>query len=172
MGLNTEFTFETFVHKPHYDLAYQEALKAAELNPLNPPRNPLYFWGGIKWDRIHLVHAIANRALEKGHRTLLVTIPEFIDRMQEAQRADAIEDFRFRVRTPDVLVVHDLQYLTNYPELEEEFFHTIDDVRNNKGQLVLSSDVRLQSLVFQRVPDELKSRFQWGLIAGMDPEKS
>ena len=159
-----ECTFENFVVGSHNELAFQSALRVANDGPsTQPPSNPLFIYG-LGFDRLHLAQAIANRATANGFTVEYVTFRGFAAGLKKAQQVDSLEEFRQRFRTPDFLVVDDIQAIIHNRQAQQEFFHTLDDLIRANHQVVLSSDRSPNLIPLQQLGPEIHSRFVWGLV--------
>lgn len=160
-----KYTFSTFIVGQSNRLAHAGCLAVAE-NP-GASYNPLFIYGGVGLGKTHLLHAIGNRVLDDAKRALYVSAETFANELINAIRTQTTEEFRARYRTIDVLLLDDVQFLIGKERTQEEFFHTFNDLYQNNGQIVLSSDRPPRAFV--GLEERLRSRFEWGLSADIQP---
>ena len=163
--LNQRYTFERFVVGHENRLAHAASLAVAD-KP-GAVYNPLFIYGATGLGKTHLLHAIGHRAWATHHRVLYATSEQFTNEFVESIRQGRTEEFRAKYRYLDVLLIDDVQFLAGKERTQEEFFYTFNDLHSGSSQLVISSDrsPRLISLL----EDRLRSRFEWGLIADIQP---
>lgn len=163
--VNARYTFSDFVVGQANRLAHAGCLAVAE-NP-GMAYNPLFIYGGAGLGKTHLLHAIGNRALQDNHEVLYVSTETFANELILAIRNRTTESFRARYRSIEVLLLDDVQFLTNKEATQEEFFHTFNDLYQRNRQIVLSSDRPPKAFV--GLEDRLRSRFEWGLTTDVQP---
>jgi len=163
--LNERYTFERFIVGHENRLAHAASLAVAD-KPATV-YNPLFIYGGTGLGKTHLLHAIGHRAWSNHHRVLYVTAEQFTNQFVTSIAQGRTEEFRAKYRYVDILLIDDIQFLAGKERTQEEFFYTFNDLHAASGQLVISSDrsPRLISLL----EDRLRSRFEWGLIADIQP---
>ncbi len=166
--LDPRFTFETFVSASSNRLAFAAAQTVAE----TPGRsyNPLFIYGASGLGKTHLLHAIGNYILEnyRGHRVLYVTTETFLnDYVDAIRRGQSTIAFKRHYRECDVLLIDDVQFMQNKEGLQEELFHTYNDLHQAGKQIVLTSDRPPKSI--ETLEDRLRSRLLSGLLAEIDP---
>jgi chromosomal replication initiator protein len=165
--LDPNFVFETFVAASSNRLAHAAAQAVAE----TPGRsyNPLFIYGDSGLGKTHLLHAIGNYVSENFSRrkVLYVTTETFMNDFVDSLRSSTTLAFKRRYRECDVLLIDDVQFMENKEGLQEEFFHTYNDLKGASKQIVLTSDRPPKSI--ETLEDRLRSRFLSGLITQIDP---
>ncbi|MDX1630294.1 MAG: chromosomal replication initiator protein DnaA [Thermoanaerobaculia bacterium] len=165
--LNPKYRFEAFVVGNSNQFAHAAARAVAE----SPSRsyNPLFLYGGVGLGKTHLLHAIAHEIQRSHPRRILayLTAEQFVNELINSIRFDRMHAFRERYRNIDVLAIDDIQFLANKERTQEEFFHTFNTLYTSQKQIVLSSDAPPRSI--PALEERLRSRFEWGLIADIQP---
>ena len=166
-GLNPRYTFDTFVKGASNQFALAAAHRVAE----TPARsyNPLFIYGPAGLGKTHLLHAIGNYVRDVHHlpRVRYVSTETLMNEFVDSIRTNTSNTFRRRYREVDVLLIDDIQFLERTEQLQEEFFHTFNDLHGRGSQIVISSD-RPPKLM-ATLEDRLRSRFEWGLITDIQP---
>jgi chromosomal replication initiator protein len=167
VSLNSRFSFDTFVAASSNRLAHAAAQAVAETP--GGSYNPLFIYGDSGLGKTHLLHAIGNYVRENfpKRRVLYVTTETFMNDFVDSLRMSTTMAFKRRYRECDVLLIDDVQFMQNKEGLQEEFFHTYNDLHGNGKQIVLTSDRPPKSI--ETLEDRLRSRFLSGLITDIDP---
>jgi chromosomal replication initiator protein len=165
--LNPRYTFDSFIVGPSNQFAHA-ASKAVAARP-GRHYNPLFVYGGVGLGKTHLVNAIAFEALRvnSGSHVVYLSSEEFTTKLISSIRQERMEDFKERFRAVDVLIVDDVQFLAGRDRTQEEFFHTFNVLHSAGRQIVLTSDVPPQEI--HGLEERLRNRFEWGLIADIQP---
>lgn len=166
-SLNPRYTFDTFVVGGSNQFAHAAAMAAAD-RP-GHAYNPLFLYGGVGMGKTHLMHAIGHQAkqLYPSLRIEYVTAERFVNELIGALVNNQTIAFRDRYRSIDVLLIDDIQFIANKERMQEEFFHTFNSLHGAEKQIVISSDRPPKEL--SQLEERLRSRFEWGLIADLQP---
>ena len=162
---NARYTFDNFVVSPSNRLAYTAARSVAEKPGAS--YNPLFIYGGVGLGKTHLMQAIYQLAKKRNTKALYVSAEQFTNEFVSALQNKSTADFRGKYRHVDMLLIDDIQFLVGKEQTEESFFHTFNELHNANRQIVLASDRPPKSL--PDMGDRLCSRFEWGLIADIQP---
>jgi chromosomal replication initiator protein len=165
--LNTRFRFDNFVVGSCNQFAHAAARAVAD----SPSRsyNPLFIYGGVGMGKTHLMHAIGRELLEKypSIRVVYTSSERFMNEMIQCLRTNRMPSFQRHYRSADVLLVDDVQILAGKERMQEEFFHTFNELYDHQKQIVLSSDSAPKSTA--GLVERLRSRFEWGLMVDVQP---
>ena len=173
-NLNKNYNFDNYVVGNSNRLAHATALAVAE-SP-GETYNPLFIYGASGLGKTHLMHAIGNYIEEKTNKKILyISSEQFIDDFLKITRKDEnnksnydyVDYFKNKYRSIDVLIIDDIQYLSTTPKTQDEFFHTFNNLYNEKKQIIISSDRSPNDL--KLLEDRLKTRFCWGLTVDIFP---
>jgi chromosomal replication initiator protein len=162
-----KYTFDSYVVGASNQLARAAALAVAE----RPSKayNPLYLYGGVGLGKTHLMHAIGNHIQKQNHGTRLayMSSENFMNELVNAIRFERTIQFRQKYRNIDVLLMDDIQFIAGKERTQEEFFHTFNALYDAQKQIVISSDCPPKQI--PTLEERLHSRFEWGLIADIQP---
>ena len=165
--LNTNYAFENFVNGPSNQFAHASCLAVADAPGQH--YNPLFLYGSSGLGKTHLLHAVGNAVIKNKHEAVItyITSERFTNEMIYCLRFNKMWDFRRKYRNCDVLLVDDIQFISGKDRTQEEFFHTFNALYEAKKQIVVTSDIFPQDI--PDIEDRLRNRFQWGLIADIQP---
>src|SRR5947209_7542701 len=163
--LNPRYTFDAFIVGKSNQLAHAASMAVAE----NPWQiyNPLFFYGGVGLGKTHLLHAVGHMGELAGLNVLYVTSEKFTNEIINAIRSQKTAEFRMKYRQIDILLVDDIQFIAGKEATEEEFFHTFNTLYDANKQIVVTSDRPPKAI--HSLQDRLRSRFEWGLLADVQP---
>jgi chromosomal replication initiator protein len=166
-NFDPKYLFANFVKGKSNEFAEAAARRVAE-NP-SFSYNPLFVYGGVGLGKTHLLHAIGHEIQRSRPqlRVLYLAAEQFTNELINSIRFDRMPAFRERYRTIDVLMIDDVQFLANKERTQEEFFHTFNTLYTSQKQIILSSDAPPRSI--PTLEERLRSRFEWGLIADIQP---
>lgn len=166
-NFNEKYTFDNFVvgHNNRFAHAASEAVSKAPAKAYNP----LFIYGSVGLGKTHLLHAIGLEIKKKNPKSKidLISSEKFTNELINAIKDKKVEAFRAKYRTLDVLLVDDIQFLAGKEQTQEEFFHTFNDLHSNNKQIILTSDRPPKEIPTLEV--RLRTRFEWGLIADIQP---
>ena len=166
LALNPRFTFDSFV----VGSCNQFAHAAAQSVAMNPSRsyNPLFLYGGVGMGKTHLMHAIGRALTARGKMRIIYTTTEkFTNEVISGIKHERMAQLRARYRSVDVLLIDDIQTLGTKERTQEEFFHTFNELHDAQKQIVISSDCPPKEI--SGLVERLRSRFEWGLMADIQP---
>jgi chromosomal replication initiator protein len=165
--LNPRYTFDAFVIGSGNQFAHAACQAVAE----RPSKayNPLFLYGGVGMGKTHLMQAIGHEIKRQQPQAAIcyVSSEKFTNEMINSLRYDKMTSFRDKFRGVDVLLIDDIQFLAQKERTQEEFFHTFNALHESMKQIVIASDRPPKELA--EIEDRLRSRFEWGLIADIQP---
>jgi chromosomal replication initiator protein len=166
-ALNSNYTFESFVVGSCNQFAHAASLAVAE----SPGKtyNPLYLYGGVGLGKTHLMHACGHAIRRRNPhlRVSYLSSERFMNELINSIRYDKTQVFREKYRSVDVLLIDDIQFMAGKERTQEEFFHTFNTLYEQQKQIVISSDCPPREI--PTLEERLHSRFEWGLIADLEP---
>ena len=167
INLNRKYTFEEFVSGSSNQFAYAAAMAVAN-NPATT-YNPLFIYGGVGLGKTHLVNAIGNAILKKSPemRICYYTSEKFMNELINSLRYNRMDEFRNKFRSMDVILIDDIQFIAGKERTQEEFFHTFNALYESHKQIIVTSDKFPKDI--PGLEERLRSRFEWGLIADIQP---
>src|SRR3954451_13948976 len=165
--LNARYTFDGFVIGSGNQFAHA-ACQAVAQRP-SKAYNPLFLYGGVGMGKTHLMQAIGHEVKQRQPEASIcyLSSEKFTNEMINSLRYDKMTSFRDKFRTVDVLLIDDIQFLAQKERTQEEFFHTFNELYESSKQIVIASDRPPKELA--EIEDRLRSRFEWGLIADIQP---
>ncbi|MEW6556165.1 MAG: chromosomal replication initiator protein DnaA [Elusimicrobiota bacterium] len=165
--LNLRYIFDEFVVGANNRFVHAAAWAVSQ----SPGKtyNPLFIYGGVGLGKTHIMQAIGNTVKDRNlsANILYITTEKFTSEVIEAIKDGTLLEFRQQYRNLDLLLVDDIQFLSEAESTQEEFFHTFNILHENQKQIVITSDKPPKKLA--GIEDRLKSRFEWGLIADIKP---
>lgn len=166
-GLDPRFTFENFVVGKPNELAYAAAQRVAESDKVY--FNPLFLYGGVGLGKTHLMHAVAWKLhqTQPNRRVIYMSAEKFMYQFIRALRHKTIINFREQLRSVDILMIDDVQFISGKDSTQEEFFHTFNSLVDQKRQIILSADKSPSEM--QGIEERMRSRLGWGLVADIHP---
>ena len=166
-NLNPKYTFESFVSGPSNQFAYAASQAVANKPATN--YNPLFIYGGVGLGKTHLVNAIGNHILAKNPKAKICyySSEKFMNEMINSLRYKKMDEFRNKFRKMDLLLIDDIQFMAGKEATQEEFFHTFNALYESHKQIVVTSDKFPKDI--PGLEERLRSRFEWGLIADIQP---
>jgi chromosomal replication initiator protein len=167
INLNRKYTFEEFVAGSSNQFAYAAAMAVAN-NPATT-YNPLFIYGGVGLGKTHLANAIGNAIQKKSPqmRICYYTSEKFMNELINSLRYNRMDEFRNKFRSMDVILIDDIQFIAGKERTQEEFFHTFNALYESHKQIIVTSDKFPKDI--PGLEERLRSRFEWGLIADIQP---
>ncbi len=166
-ALNPKYSYDSFVVGSCNQFAHAASMAVAEAP--GKTYNPLYLYGGVGLGKTHLMHACGNAIKRRNSHLKLcyLSSERFMNELINAIRYDKTQSFRERYRSVDVLLIDDVQFMAGKERTQEEFFHTFNSLYEQQKQIVISSDCPPREI--PTLEERLHSRFEWGLIADIEP---
>ncbi len=166
-SLNPNYTFERFVIGASNQFAHAASVAVAE----QPAKsyNPLFIYGGVGLGKTHLLNAIGLHTLTANSdmNVVYVSAESFMNELINCIRFDKMPKFREKYRNIDCLLIDDIQFIAGKERTQEEFFHTFNTLHDSGKQIVVTSDKFPKEI--PNLESRLRSRFEWGLIADIQP---
>ncbi len=167
---NPKYTFDHFVVGASNQFAHAACLAVADLPAKN--YNPLFIYGGVGLGKTHLLHAIGNhivqhRILPDMRKICYISSEEFTNELINSLRYEKMDEFRNKFRRMDILLIDDIQFIAGKERTQAEFFHTFNSLYEARKQIVVTSDKFPKDI--PNFEERLRSRFEWGLIADIQP---
>ncbi|HTE22545.1 MAG TPA: chromosomal replication initiator protein DnaA [Candidatus Limnocylindria bacterium] len=164
-GLNTKYTFDSFIVGSGNELAYA-ACQAIAQNP-GSKYNPLFVYGGVGIGKTHLIQAAGNAVIARNPaaHVVYVSTEQFVQEFLDAIRYKKNTDFAGFYRSADVLIIDDMQFIAGKEKTQEEFFHTFNALHQANKQIIISSDKPPKDI--PTLEERLRSRFAWGMSIDM-----
>lgn len=163
--LNPSFVFDSFVVGNSNQFAYNVSKGVAEKPGIM--YNPLLIYGGTGLGKTHLLNAIGNQNVAINKKIIYVTSEQFLNDFLYHLRNHTMDRFREKYRACDFLLIDDVQFFGGKPQIQEEFFHTFNELHSKQKQIVLTSDKPPKMIA--GLEERLKSRFEWGLVSDIQP---
>lgn len=166
-SLNSKYTFDSFVVGSCNQFAHAASLAVA--GSPGKTYNPLYLYGGVGLGKTHLMHACGHAIKQRNPhlRVSYLSSERFMNELINSIRYDKTQSFREKYRSVDVLLIDDIQFMAGKERTQEEFFHTFNTLYEQQKQIVISSDCPPREI--PTLEERLHSRFEWGLIADLEP---
>ncbi|HSB03670.1 MAG TPA: chromosomal replication initiator protein DnaA [Thermodesulfobacteriota bacterium] len=167
---NPKYTFDNFVVGASNQFAHAACLAVANMPAKN--YNPLFIYGGVGLGKTHLLHAVGNhlirhRIFPDMKKICYLSAEEFTNELINSLRYEKMEEFRNKFRRMDILLIDDIQFIAGKERTEAEFFHTFNSLHEARKQIVVTSDKFPKDI--PNFEERLRSRFEWGLIADIQP---
>ena len=163
--LNPSYTFDNYVEGGSNEFAVK-ASKSVSKKP-GTIYNPLFIYGGVGLGKTHLMQAIGNVLQNQGKNIIYTSVEQFLNDFTRHLSNGTMDRFKDKYRKCDVLLIDDIQFLSNKVSTQEEFFHTFESLRNDGKQIVMTADKHPKKIA--GLEERLKSRFEWGLVADIQP---
>jgi chromosomal replication initiator protein len=170
LNFNRKYTFDNFVVGPSNQFANAACLAVANLPGKN--YNPLFIYGGVGLGKTHLLNAIGNHVIQNGvvsnlSKMSYLSAEEFTNELINSIRYEKMDEFREKFRSMNMLLLDDIQFIAGKERTQAEFFHTFNSLYEARKQIVVTSDKFPRDIT--SFEERLRSRFEWGLIADIQP---
>ncbi len=163
--LNPSYTFPNFVIGGSNQFAYISAKAVSEKPGI--VYNPLFIYGGVGLGKTHLMQSVGNVMLQQGKTVIYTSVEQFLNDFLRHLNNKTMDRFKDKYRKCDLLLIDDIQFLSGKNQLQEEFFHTFEALRNENKQIIITSDKHPKKI--GGIEERLISRFEWGLVADIQP---
>jgi len=163
--LNPSYSFDNFMVGGSNQFAYA-AVKSVSENA-GKVYNPLFIYGGVGLGKTHLMQAAGNVFQNEGKVVIYTTVEQFLNDFVRHLKNKNMDRFQEKYRKCDVLLIDDIQFLSNKESLQEEFFHTFEALKGKGKQIILTADKHPKKIA--GLEERLQSRFEWGLVADIQP---
>lgn len=163
--LNPSYSFDNFMVGGSNQFAYA-AVKSVSENA-GKVYNPLFIYGGVGLGKTHLMQAAGNVFQDEGKIVIYTTVEQFLNDFVRHLKNKNMDRFQEKYRKCDVLLIDDIQFLSNKESLQEEFFHTFEALKGKGKQIILTADKHPKKIA--GLEERLQSRFEWGLVADIQP---
>jgi chromosomal replication initiator protein len=166
-NLVAKYTFQNFVVGASNQFAHAACMAVA--NQPGEHYNPLFIYGGVGLGKTHLVNAIGHHAVAQrpGLKVVYLSSESFMNELIGSLRRDKMDEFKKKFRNVDILILDDVQFIAGKERTQEEFFHTFNSLYESHKQIVITSDKFPKEI--PGIEDRLRNRFEWGLIADIQP---
>ena len=163
--LNPSYTFQNFVVGGSNNFAYVASKSVSEKPGI--VYNPLFIYGGVGLGKTHLMQAVGNVMAAQGKVVIYTSVEQFLNDFSRHLSNRTMDRFKDKYRKCDLLLIDDIQFLSGKNQIQEEFFHTFEALRNENKQIIITSDKHPKKIA--GLEERLKSRFEWGLVADIQP---
>jgi len=163
--LNPSYTFQNFVVGGSNNFAYVASKSVSEKPGI--VYNPLFIYGGVGLGKTHLMQAVGNVMAAQGKVVIYTSVEQFLNDFSRHLSNRTMDRFKDKYRKCDLLLIDDIQFLSGKNQIQEEFFHTFEALRNENKQIIITSDKHPKKI--GGLEERLKSRFEWGLVADIQP---
>jgi len=163
--LNPSYTFQNFIVGDSNNFAFIAAKNVSEKPGI--VYNPLFIYGGVGLGKTHLMQSVGNVMLAQGKTVIYTSVEQFLNDFTRHLSNRTMDRFKDKYRKCDLLLIDDIQFLSNKNQIQEEFFHTFDALRNENKQIIITSDKPPKKI--GGLEERLKSRFESGLVADIQP---